>query len=174
MGYGESGSCSVVSNSLQTHGLYSPWNSPGQNTGVGSLFRLQEFFPTQRLNPGLPNCRWILYQLSHKGSPWGYSGCHDYPRVGTSSFSLSRGRACCCTLGVANLWWVQAAGLWGGGVDTPSPHFQLELIAWIQRLEDGDAGSYAGRPCMSPGVISKYEVLGASEGLYLPSEGPHP
>ena len=91
VGYGESGSCSVVSNSLQTHGLYSPWNSPGQNTGVGSLFCLQELFPTQRLNPGLPNCRWILYQLSHKGSPWGYSGCHDYPRVGTSSFSPSRG-----------------------------------------------------------------------------------
>ena len=28
---------SVVSDSLQPHGLYSPWNSPGQNTGVGSL-----------------------------------------------------------------------------------------------------------------------------------------
>ena len=26
-------------------------------------------FPTQGLNPGLPHCRWILYQLSHKGSP---------------------------------------------------------------------------------------------------------
>ena len=33
----ESKSHSVVSNSLQPHGLYSPWNSPGQNTGVGSL-----------------------------------------------------------------------------------------------------------------------------------------
>ena len=48
-----------------THGLYSPWNSPGQNTGVGSLFLLQGIFPTQGLNPGLPHCRWILYQLSH-------------------------------------------------------------------------------------------------------------
>ena len=98
-----------------------PWNSPGQNTGVGSLFRLQGIFPTQRSNSGLPNCRWILNQLSHKGSPWGYSGCHDYPRVGTSSFSPSRGQACCCTLGVTHPWWVQAAGLWGGGVDTPHP-----------------------------------------------------
>ena len=26
-------------------------------------------FLTQGLNPGLPHCRWILYQLSHKGSP---------------------------------------------------------------------------------------------------------
>ena len=33
-----------------------PWNSPGQNTGVGSLSLLQGIFPTQRSNPGLPNC----------------------------------------------------------------------------------------------------------------------
>ena len=26
-------------------------------------------FPTQGSNPCLPHCRWILYQLSHKGSP---------------------------------------------------------------------------------------------------------
>ena len=62
-------SCSVVSNSLQPHGLYSPWNSPGQNTGVGSLFLLQGTFPTQGSNPGFPHYRWILYLLSHKGSP---------------------------------------------------------------------------------------------------------
>ena len=47
------------------HGLYSPWNSPGQNTGVGSLSLLQQIFPTQ----GLLHCRWILYQLSYEGSP---------------------------------------------------------------------------------------------------------
>ena len=47
-------SLSVVSNSLQPHGLYSPWNSPGQNTGVGSLSLLQGVFPTQGSNPGLP------------------------------------------------------------------------------------------------------------------------
>ena len=46
-----------------------PWNFPGQNTGVGSLFLLQGIFPTQGSNPGLPHCRWILYQLGHKGSP---------------------------------------------------------------------------------------------------------
>ena len=48
---------------------YGPWNSPGQNTGVGSLSLLQGIFPTQGSNPGLPHCRWSLYQLSHKGSP---------------------------------------------------------------------------------------------------------
>ena len=67
----ESESCSVVSDSLQPHGLYSPWNSPGQNTGVGSLSLLQGIFPTQWSKPGLPHCRQILYQLSHKeGIPW--------------------------------------------------------------------------------------------------------
>ena len=48
--------------------LYSPWNSPGQNTGVGSLSLLQGIFPIQGSNPGLPHCRQILYQLSHQGS----------------------------------------------------------------------------------------------------------
>ena len=65
----ESESRSVMSNSLWSHGLYSPWNSPGQNTGVCSLSLLQGIFPTQGLNPGLRHCRWILYQLSHKGTP---------------------------------------------------------------------------------------------------------
>ena len=45
------------------------WNSPGQNTEVGSHSLLQRIFPTQGSNPGLPHCRRILYQLSHKGSP---------------------------------------------------------------------------------------------------------
>ena len=57
---------SVVSNSLWPHGVYSPWNSPGQYTGVGSLSLLQGIFPTQGSNPGLSHCGQILYQLSHK------------------------------------------------------------------------------------------------------------
>ena len=55
---------------LRLHGLYSPWNSSGQDTGVGSLFLLQRIFPTQELNWGLLHCRRILYQLSCQGSPW--------------------------------------------------------------------------------------------------------
>ena len=42
----------------------SPWNSPGQNTGVGSLSLLQGLFPTQEMNPGILHCRQIHYQLS--------------------------------------------------------------------------------------------------------------
>ena len=59
---------SVMSDALRSQGLYSSWNSPGHNTGVGSLSLLQGIFPSQGLNPGLPHCRWILYQLSHLGS----------------------------------------------------------------------------------------------------------
>ena len=61
---------SVVFNSLPPHGLYSPWNSPGQNTGVGNLSLFQGIFPTQGLNIGLPHCRQILYQLSLVESIW--------------------------------------------------------------------------------------------------------
>ena len=62
------------------------WNSPGQNTGVGSLSLLQGIFPTQGLNPDLLHCRWILYQLSHKGSPCKLSSLFH------------------CTLEVSSLW----------------------------------------------------------------------
>ena len=65
----ESESHSVVAYSLWPHGLYIPWNSSGQNCGMGSLSLLQRTFPTQGSNPCLLHCRWILYQLSHKGSP---------------------------------------------------------------------------------------------------------
>ena len=67
-------SCSVVSDSLGPRGLYSPWNSPGQNTGVGSLSLLQGIFPTQGSNPGLPHCRQILYQLSTREAQEYWSG----------------------------------------------------------------------------------------------------
>ena len=64
----ESTSRSVMSNSLQPIDN-SPWNSPGQNTGVGSLSLLQGIFTTQGLKQGLSHCSKILYQLRHKRSP---------------------------------------------------------------------------------------------------------
>jgi len=48
--------------------LLCPWNSPCQNTGVGSHSLLQVIFPTQGSNSGLPHSRQILYCLSHQGS----------------------------------------------------------------------------------------------------------
>ena len=59
---------SVLSDFLQSHGLYSPWNFPGQDTGVGSFSLLQGIFPNQGWKPGLLHCRWILFQLSQKQS----------------------------------------------------------------------------------------------------------
>ena len=50
----ESESHSVVSDSLQPHGLYSPWNSPGQNTGVGSLFSSPGDLPNPGIEPKSP------------------------------------------------------------------------------------------------------------------------
>ena len=61
----QSESRSLMSDSLQPHGLYRPWNSLGQNTGVSSLSLLQGIFPIQGSNSGVLHCRCILYQLSH-------------------------------------------------------------------------------------------------------------
>ena len=65
---------SVVSNSLQSHGLQPTRllclrNFTGKTTVVSCHFLLQGIFPTQISNPGLPHCRQILYYLSHQGNP---------------------------------------------------------------------------------------------------------
>ena len=67
-------SCSVMSDSLQPHGLLltrplCPWNSPGKNTGVGCHSLLQGIIPTQGSSLGLLHCRQILYHLGHQGRP---------------------------------------------------------------------------------------------------------
>ena len=93
----QSESCSVVFDSLWPHGLYSPWNSLGQNIGLRSLSLLQGIFPTQGLNPGLSHCRQILYQLSHQGSPrilewvaYPFSGGCPWPRNQPGSLHCQR------------------------------------------------------------------------------------
>ena len=100
----------VMSDSLRCHGLYSPWNSPGQNAGVGSLSLLQGIFPTQGSNPGLPHCSRILYQLSHRGSPeywsgWPFPSPGNLPNPGTEPGSPTLqadslpAESLCCTRG---------------------------------------------------------------------------
>ena len=81
----------------------STWNSPGQNTGVGGLSLIQGIFPTQGLNPGLPHCRWILYQLSHKGSPrlWEWVA---YPFCSRSSQPRNRTGVFCIESGFFTNW----------------------------------------------------------------------
>ena len=73
-------------------------NSPGKNTGVGCQAVLQGIFPTQGSNPCLPHCRWILYLLSHKGSPrilewvaYPFSSKSSQPRNWTGVSCISGG-----------------------------------------------------------------------------------
>ena len=80
----ESENRSVVSNSLQSHGLYSPWNSPGQDTEVGSLSRLQGIFPIQG-----SNLRLLYWQAG--SSPLSYqtgeeAGWHQVMEVGRQAW----------------------------------------------------------------------------------------
>jgi len=104
---------SVVSNSLQPHGLYHPRNSPGQNTRVGCCFFFQGIFPTRGSHPGLPHCRCILYQLSYRWLkrwslwlPWGSSGwestcqCREHrfdPCSGKIPHAVGTPTICLCT-----------------------------------------------------------------------------
>ena len=102
----------VTSDSLQPQRLYSPRNSLGQNTGVYlSLSLLQGIFLTQRSNPGLPHCRWILYQLSHKGSPrileW-----VAYPFFGRSSQPRNSTRVSCTAGGFFTNWAMRESPLY--------------------------------------------------------------
>ena len=55
--------------SLQADSLPAEPQRKPKHTGVGSLSLLQQIFLTQKSNQGLLHCRWILYQLSYKGSP---------------------------------------------------------------------------------------------------------
>ena len=54
---------------LQPTRLLCPQYSPGKNTGVGNCSLLQEIFPIQRSNLGLPHRRQVLSSLKHQGSP---------------------------------------------------------------------------------------------------------
>ena len=96
-----------MSNSLQPHVLYSPWNSPSQNIGVDSCSLLQGIFPTQGLNPGLLHCRQILYQLSHQGNPrileW-----VAYPFSRASSWPRNQTRVSCIARGFFTSWATRA------------------------------------------------------------------
>ena len=106
---------SVISDSLQPHGPYRPWNSPGQNCGVGSLSLLQGIFPTQGSNQGFLYCRRILYQLSHKGSPRKEevninNDCQSHPSVCSSVLCLVTTKN--WSDGHQSPWRVTALGSW--------------------------------------------------------------
>ena len=58
-----------MSNSLRLHGLYSPWNSPGQNTGVGSLSLLQGNPPNPGIEPRSPTLQADSLPAKPPGKP---------------------------------------------------------------------------------------------------------
>ena len=167
-------SFSVVSDSLQPHGLYSPWNFPGQNTGVGSLSLLQGIFPTQRSNPDLPHCRWILNQLSYKGSP---------RRLEWVAYLYSRGssrptnwtRVFCTVGGFFTNWAIREAQIQVSCVLVSQAYLTLcdpmdcsppcSSVLGFPRQE-----YWSGLPCPSPGIFptqeSNLDLLHCRQILY--------
>ena len=115
----------VTSDSSWPHGLYSPWNSSAQNTGVGSLFLLQQIFPTQGSKPGLPHCRQIPYQLSHQGSPrileWA-----AYPFSSRSSWVRNQTKVS-CTAGRFFTSWATSAQR---QILAPAPPYNPGFCTW--------------------------------------------
>ena len=98
---------SVVSSSLRPHGLYSPWNSPGQNTGVGSLYLLQGIFLTRDRTQVSHIAGGFFYQLSHKGSP---RILVAYPFSNGSSQSRNQTGVSCIAGGFFTNWAIREAG----------------------------------------------------------------
>ena len=98
-------SCMTLSNPTR---LLCPWDSHGKNTGVGCHALLQGIFLTQGSNPGLPHCKEILYQLSHKGSPrileW-----VAYPFSSGSSQPRTWTRVSCIAGGFCTNWAIREA-----------------------------------------------------------------
>ena len=84
---GWSESWSVVSDSLQPHRLYRPWNSPWQNNGEGSFSLLQGIFPTQGSNPGLLHCRQFRIRWP-KYRSFCFSICSSSEYSGLISFKI--------------------------------------------------------------------------------------
>ena len=153
------------------HGLYSPWNSPGQNTGVGSLSLLQGIFPTQASNSGLPLCRRIVYQLDHKGSPrileW-----VAYPFSSRSSQARNQTEVSCIAGGFLTNWAIGfLKGLFNmlsrfpfgdlalgcGFVLCHFSHVQLFMTAWTVACQTplfmglSRQEYWSGLPCPPPG-----------------------
>ena len=80
-----------MSNSLRPHGLYSPWNSLSQNTGVSRLSLLRGIFPAQGSNAGLLHCRQILYQLSSLALDYSVAISQIYGKSPTTQHSCPKG-----------------------------------------------------------------------------------
>ena len=119
----QNGLLKIYSDSLQPMDCSSPGtsvhgDSPGGNIGMGCHPLLQEFFPTQESNPGLPHCRQILYYLSHQGSPsilpW-----VAYPFSRVSSWPGNRTPVSCLAEGFFTSWATREAHYIGWAENKP-------------------------------------------------------
>ena len=147
-------SCSVVSDSLQLHGLHCSWDSPGQNTGVGSSSLLQGIFPTQGSNPGLPHCRWILYQLSHQESPR-ILGWVAYPFSSRSSWPSDG---------------TQVSHIAGGFFYQPSHKGSPRILGWVAYpFSSGSSWPRypAGVSCIADGFFTNWDMSKAHAYTYI-------
>ena len=169
---------SVVSDSLRPHGLYSLWNSPGQNTEVGSPSLLQGIFPTQGSNPGLPH--WVdsfpvekkqtnikilhpnlqnlvpraLHQVTVQGGSslllWicALPQCAAHPPIHTHTFHISFRRFRECRAGQA---------LFGRCV---SWRPWAEARPWVLRAAKPQAGPSCWRPAFHPRQRASRNITG--------------
>ena len=64
------------------YGLYSPWNCPGWNTGVGSLFLLHEDLPNPGMEPRSPTLQVVSLPAEPQGKPPIYTpSSYNFPRM---------------------------------------------------------------------------------------------
>ena len=121
-------SSSVMSNSLQLHGLHCSWNSPDQNTVVGSLSLLQEISIIQESNSGLLHCRQIRY-LNHKRSPrilqW-----VAYPFSSRSSQPRKQTGVSCIAGGFFTNWAIRKEEKW------KAKEKRKDIPIWIQSSKE--------------------------------------
>ena len=143
VGWWVSESRSVVSHFLRPHGLYSPGNSPGQNTREGSLSLLQGIFPTQELNWGLLHCRWVLYQLSQKGSPQILEWV-AYPFSSRSSQLRNRTGVLCIAGGFFTSWAIGEKHLFNAGMKCQPGEAGVCVSAGVSEAHCMKPGWYTG------------------------------
>ena len=124
-------SCSVVSDSLRPHGLYSSWNSPGRNTGVSSLPLLQGNLPNPGIEPRSPALKANSLPAEPQGSPiileW-----VAYPFSGGSFWPRNRTGISCIAGGYFTNWAIRKvkmifSDIWFVKMLFPSLGFSLQL-----------------------------------------------
>ena len=140
-----------MSDSLQPHGLHSPWNSTGQNAGVGSLSFLQRIFLTQELNQGLLYCRRILYLLSHHGSL-----CGNYHHLSAQKGSQE-----------TKCPWACPQGVHGALLDTLSMRWPWDPQRWcsLRTCDKQARHSQPSVPTPRHGTVTIYAPLHQSQGV---------